>query len=212
MKKYLVLIAFICMMSTKSSGQNGFGLMGGANVSTSSATGTEWRVGGYVGATYDIGVADKFFIQPRLTFSYLENQREVKNTLASPTVKLGNEFRSQWSLTLPVLASYEIELQDNSSLRINAGPYIQYALFGKESKVEGIYGNSSGTIPTGVTRKESWSYDAGDKITYGVQVGVQYAYKHFVGTIDYKHALNRSLMLNMDGFENTIQVGIGYRF
>lgn len=207
------IVLFICaLLSTVAvNAQGHFGVMGGANLSTSSAKDADCRVGGFVGGLYDVQLTRNFYLQPRLVFSYQENQRKAVNTSVTPNSDLGNEFVSQWGLTLPVLASFRFNLSDNTSLRLNAGPYLQYALFGKERTVSHYY-SQEGSMPVAtLSQKKSWHHDFGDKLTYGTQVGVQFEYMKFFVTADYKHSFRRSI-LNMDGFENTIQLGLGYRF
>ncbi|MBQ8988649.1 MAG: PorT family protein [Prevotella sp.] len=193
--------------------QNGFGLMGGVNTSTSSADDAKPRVGAFIGGLYDFRMNDWFYLQPRLILSYQENQREWNNTLAAPHVKIDNEFYSQWNLSLPVLASFRFKLSDDMGLRLNVGPYIQYALGGKEQKP--IFYNSLDptipNVPARMSEKGNWDLVTGDKITYGGQIGLQYDYKNWFATLDYKRSFHRSI-LNMDGFENTLQLGIGYKF
>ena len=174
------------MLALSVNAQERFGLMGGVNVSTSSADYMDQRVGGYIGGLYDIHLKNNFYLQPRLILSYQENQRLP-------------EFYSQWNVSIPVLASYRMKMSESTALRLNVGPYIQYAVFGREKPFlnDGALG--------------WWHLDFSDKITYGGQVGVQLEYKKFFTTLDYKHSFRRC-QLNMDGYENTIQLGIGYRF
>ena len=186
MKKIvLTLCAAFVVLSMKA--QNGFGLMGGINASVSSANHVDWRIGGFVGGVYDIQLKESFYLQPRLVLSYQENEH-------SP------EFHSQWNASIPVLASYKMRLNNHTALRLNAGPYIQYAVFGREKP----YQPSDSSL-------RWWHYDFSDKITYGGQIGLQVEHKKFFTTIDFKHSFRRN-QLNINGFENTIQVGIGYKF
>ena len=187
MMKKIVSVMFAMLIAISVNAQNKFGLMGGINASTSSADHVDWRIGGFIGGVYDIPLTESFYLQPRLVLSYQENEH-------SP------EFHSQWNASIPVLASYKMRLNNQTALRLNAGPYIQYAVFGREKP----YQPSDSSL-------RWWHYDFGDKITYGGQVGLQVEYKKFFTTIDFKHSFRRN-KLNMDGFENTIQVGIGYKF
>lgn len=209
--KKIVLILNALLFTVAMNAQSGFGLMGGVNLSTSSAKDVDCRVGGYVGGMYDIQITNSFYLQPRLVLSYQENQREAVNTAVTPNIKLGNELKSQWSLTLPVLASFQFNLSNNTNLRLNAGPYLQYALFGKERGAYYYYSQDGIKTVASLGKKESWHYDFGDKITYGAQLGLQFNYKKYFVTADYKHSFHRCI-LNMDGFENTIQIGVGYKF
>ena len=185
--KKIVLLMFAMLIALSVKAQNKFGLMGGINASTSSADHVDWRIGGFVGGIYDIPLTESIYLQPRLVLSYQENERTP-------------EFHSQWNASVPVLASYKMRLNNHTALRLNAGPYIQYAVFGREKPYKPF--DSS---------LRWWHYDFGDKITYGGQVGLQVEHKKFFTTIDFKHSFRRN-QLNINGFENTIQVGIGYIF
>ena len=186
MKKVIMLMRVV-LISLSLHAQSGFGLMGGVNVSSSSEPYMDWRFGGFVGGVYDMQVKNNIYLQSRLVLSYQENQREP-------------EFISQFNICVPILASYRMSLSDRAGLLLNAGPYLQYSIFGRKDALF-IDGRSLGW----------WHYDFSDKITYGAQVGVQYEYKNFFGTLDYKHSFRRSV-LNMNGFENTIKLGVGYKF
>ena len=138
------------------------------------------------------------------TFSYQENQRDWKNSLTENG--FGNkEFYSQWALSLPILASFQVMKCENKSLRLNVGPYFQYALGGKEIKPSYAYvlpGTPDTGIPHGMSPKRSWDYSSDDKFTMGAQIGAQFDYKKMFFTFDYKHSFIRS-QLNCNGFENT---------
>ena len=211
--KKLILIVCAVMSAMAMNAQNKFGVMGGANLSAPSTENAQWRLGGFIGGMYDICMNNWFYLQPRLTFSYQENQRDWKNSLTENG--FGNkEFYSQWALSLPILASFQVMKCENKSLRLNVGPYFQYALGGKEQKPYYSYnpqGASDGGQPTGVTSKHSWDYSSDDKFTMGAQIGAQFDYKKMFFTFDYKHSFIRS-QLNCNGFENTFQLGVGYKF
>lgn len=216
MKKLLVIMCAL-LGATTVNAQSGLGLMGGVNTSTSTADDVKWRFGGFIGGLYDIQFNDWFYLQPRLVFSYQENQREVRNTLATPSVRIGDEFYSQWSLTLPVLASFRFRLSDDLGLRVNVGPYIQCPLFGQQQTVvmsnqvtsqDGVVGYE---VPCAVNDRERWKDDLGDRVTYGLQTGLQFDYKRWFATLDYKRSFHH-IRLNMNGYENTLQLGVGYKF
>mgnify|MGYP000750898461 FL=1 len=44
-------------------------------------------------------------------------------------------------LELPILASYNVALNNKWNLRINAGPYLSYAMFGRDKSIDYAYGN-----------------------------------------------------------------------
>lgn len=211
--KKLILIVCAVMSAMAMNAQNKFGVMGGANLSAPSTENAQWRLGGFIGGMYDICMNNWFYLQPRLTFSYQENQRDWKNSLTENG--FGNkEFYSQWALSLPILASFQLMKCENKSLRLNVGPYFQYALGGKEIKPSYAYvlpGTPDTGIPHGMSPKRSWDYSSDDKFTMGAQIGAQFDYKKMFFTFDYKHSFIRS-QLNCNGFENTFQFGVGYKF
>lgn len=211
--KKLILIVCAVMSAMAMNAQNKFGVMGGANLSAPSTENAQWRFGGFIGGMYDICMNNWFYLQPRLTFSYQENQRDWKNSLTENG--FGNkEFYSQWALSLPILASFQVMKCENKSLRLNVGPYFQYALGGKEIKPSYAYvlpGTPDTGIPHGMSPKRSWDYSSDDKFTMGAQIGAQLDYKKMFFTFDYKHSFIRS-QLNCNGFENTFQLGVGYKF
>lgn len=48
---------------------------------------------------------------------------------------------SKFNLELPILASYNVALNNKWNLRINAGPYLSYAMFGRDKSIDYAYGN-----------------------------------------------------------------------
>ncbi len=185
MKKYFLMIV-VALMAMNVSAQNGFGLMAGVNSSTSSTKDVGWSTGGFVGALYDIQLSGNLFLQPRLVLSYQENESKDKTW-----------WYSQWAATLPVLASWHIGLSDKMGLNLNAGPYLRYAAFGRDRYQGGALG--------------WWHGSMGERLHVGVQAGAQVTFGKCFATFDFKHALKRSF-LNVGGFENTVQVGVGYKF
>ena len=209
MKKVIVMICAMMSIMTMNA-QSGLSLTGGVNLSTPSTEGAQWRVGGFIGGVYDFHVSDCFSLQPRLLLSYQENQRDWKDMLTT-NVNGSKEFYSQWALSLPVLASFHVMNKDDMGLRLNVGPYFQYALGGKEMKPIGVYSTTEEAgVPYEISAKRSWDYSSDDKFTMGAQLGVQFDYRKLFFTLDYRHSFIRS-QLNCNGFENTLQLGIGYR-
>lgn len=191
MKKILVVLLSI-LAAIPVPAQNEFGVFGALNMSTSSASNVETNFGGSVGALYNLRLTDSWWVQPRSVLGYQENETKT-NTLL-------DTFASQWVVTLPILMSFKSNISSTCALRINAGPYLQYAVFGRDKKATND-GYALGW----------WHLNFGDHFTYGGQIGLSAEYKNWMGLIDFKHSLRRST-LNLGGFENTVSVGVGYRF
>lgn len=213
MKTKLVWTALVicCLTATTAVAQNRWGIMGGVNMSTSSSKGFGWqadgsvgglynfgwRAGGYIGGLYDIRLTDSWYIQPQLLYAYEENQ--TKGT--SPV----DVFYSRHSLVLPVLASFRIPLSREWALRINAGPYVQYDLFGRNRLG---YSDENGSVRTGLGW---WHADFGKRFTYGVKGGITLEHNHWFVSFDGKYSLKKSF-LNANGHGLTLSAGIGYKF
>jgi len=197
MKKLLIISILALSAALSASAQNRFGIMGGVNMSNTSTEGFSWRTGGYLGGLYDIQLTPSWYVQPQLIFSYEENKSKGNSSL--------DGFYSQYAVTLPVLASYNIGLGGSTSLRINAGPYLQYAMFGRDYQ-QMIYDNNKTA-----TAKGWWHQDFSDHFTYGVKTGLSLDFNHVFVSADYKYSLRKS-MLNADGHGSTFSIGLGYKF
>jgi hypothetical protein len=192
MKKILAFFTFI-ISSTSVFSQNGAGLFGAVNFSTSTINDAKTRVGGSIGMLYDVNVSQRLFVQPRLVLSYQENE-----TMVHP-VGLST-FYSQWNACLPVLASLRLIPADGLSVCVNFGPYGQFAVFGRDKR------------PTNNGEALGWWHeDLGDRLSFGVQGGITAEYRKWFAVFDYKYSLTKN-KLNMNGHEKTFSLGIGHRF
>lgn len=200
MKTRLLLLSLLtlCLTVSNSFAQNRWGIMSGVNLSTSSAKDFGWRAGGYIGGLYDIRLSDSWYIQPQLLYSYEENQTKGKSQ--------ADIFYSQHALTLPVLVSFKVPLSTAFALRVNAGPYVQYALFGRDKSA---YSDANG-MKAGYSLGW-WHADFIDHFTYGLKGGVTLEHKHWFFSMDCKYSLKKSF-LNNEGHGLTLSAGIGYKF
>ncbi len=190
MKTKLIVasLVMLCLTTTTSFAQNRWGILGGINLSTSLGKDYGWRPGGYVGALYDIHLSDAWYIQPQLLYSYEEYNSSY--SWHHPKEKI---LYTQHALTLPVLASLKLKLGGDFALRINAGPYVQYAMFGCDGK----YG-------------EWYHASFGDRFTYGLKGGFALEHKHWLFSLDSKYSFRK--FYTYDGHGMTLSAGIGYKF
>lgn len=208
MKKIVIIVFAIVFSFHSASAQSGFGVMADVNVSRSTKWAALWKTGGNLGAFYDAQFCKWFYVQPRLMLGYQEN--EFKKYMVTDEF---TDYYSQWNVQLPVLASFVLFQNDDSQLRLNAGPYAQYAVFGRVRHASYSYDPAAEGVPlsSNGTSLDWWHESFNEKFTYGVQAGIQFGYKHFLVSIDYKYALKRSL-LNLKGHEQAVLVGLGYKF
>ncbi len=191
MKKYLFELVVV-LFTLNATAQEEFGVFGSLDMSTSSASQVGTNFGGNIGGLYNLRLTETWWVQPRLILGYQEN--EAKNDSQSEF------FASQWSVSLPVLMSCKVSFTSNLAFRVNAGPYLQYAAFGRDKRpTESGYALGW------------WHLNFGNHFTYGFQTGIGIEYGPWISLIDFKHSMRRST-LNMGGFENTLMLGIGYQF
>ena len=150
------------------------------------------KIGGNVGAYFDTKLVGGWHFQPRLQFGYEE--AEYKKSAKT------DAFFSQWNVTLPVLLSYRFALSPSTALRVNIGPYGQYALFGRERQQF-----------TDGSRLGWWHGSFSRRFNYGLQIGAAFECNpHLQLLLDGRLSFKRS-MLQMDGKQRALIVGLGYR-
>lgn len=111
-------------------------------------------------------------------------------------------FFSKFNLELPILASYNVALNNKWNLRINAGPYLSYAMFGRDKSIDYAYGNGMHSS------LGWWHQDFPDHFTYGGRAGVSLESEHFIYTIDGKCSLRKRPF----GRNVSLSAGVGYKF
>ena len=207
-QKVLLLLLIICPLAM--SAQNRWGIMGGANLSTStahssglwSAFDSKWKAGGYIGGLYDIQLNGSWYIQPQLIFSY-ETDR-AKFLSGEKTSEDLDVSTSMYSLTLPVLASFKVGLSNDLALRINAGPYMQYAMFGRD-RTRFIVDSKEQSYSS------SWDMSLWKHFIFGLKGGIFLERKHWLLSVDCKYSLMKHA-LNHEGHGLSLSAGVGYKF
>lgn len=209
-KLLLMSLLALCFMVTASFAQNRWGIMGGANLSTStahssglwSAFDSKWKAGGYIGGLYDIQLNDSWYIQPQLIFSYEVDRAKYLNGEKSSEDL--NVSTSMYSLTLPVLASFKVNLNDDWALRINAGPYMQYAMFGRDRTLFTVDSKEQ-------SYTSSWDMSFWKHFIFGLKGGISLERNHWLFSVDCKYSLMKH-SLNHEGHGLSLSAGMGYKF
>ena len=185
-------MALCAAVSSASAQENVFGLTAGAALTTTSADDAQLKVGGSIGAYYDVTLSDAWHLQPRLQFGYEEAESKGSAKTAA--------FFSQWNVTLPVLLSYRFALSPSGGLRVNIGPYGQYALFGRERQ-QFTDGSHLGWWHGGFSRRFSC----------GLQVGAAFECTPRLQLLLDGRLSFKSSELSLDGKQRTLMLGLGYR-
>ena len=176
------------------SAQNSWGIVGGGLFSKSLSRDARFSLGGYAGGMYDVHVKNSWYVQPQLLFTYEEFRSKTR---------LGTDsFFSKFNLELPILASYNVALNNKWNLRINAGPYLSYAMFGRDKSIDYAYGNGMHSS------LGWWHQDFPDHFTYGGRAGVSLESEYFIYTIDGKCSLRKRPF----GRSVSLSAGVGYKF
>ena len=175
--KQILLCMLLACFILPASAQNSWGIVGGGLFSKSLSRDARFSLGGYAGGMYDVHVKNSWYVQPQLLFTYEEFRSKTR---------LGTDsFFSKFNLELPILASYNVALNNKWNLRINAGPYLSYAMFGRDKSIDYAYGNGMHSS------LGWWHQDFPDHFTYGGRAGVSLESEHFIYTIDGKCSLRK---------------------
>ena len=167
-KMFFSLILVMSVCCALKAQESTWGIRTGMNVSTVSEKVDEGAdpdykslIGFRFGVIGDLGITEKFYVQPGLYFTSLGAKQEVYDKDA--TVRLNY-------LQLPILASLRIALSDKLKLHLNAGPYVAYGISGKQ-KYDGVKINAFGTDDEEGGLKR---FDAGLSFGAGIEVNKAY--------------------------------------
>ena len=202
--KLLVGIALVCLV-IPSFAQSRFGILGGSNISTSSASQSSLKPGFYIGGLYDIKLNDKWYVQPQLLF--------VMGGINTSTTNLKGDKYTIYFAELPILLSYNIPLKNNWNIRINAGWYLNCALFGRNSSHVLTEIKENGTTKYEFLRWNSNTYDIpnSQRFSHGLKLGISFEEKHLFYNLDGKYSLKKQQYYNK-GYGYTLNLGLGYKF
>lgn len=171
-KKNQLLKAFMVAAAVSISGaamsQVEIGIRAGANFSNATIkdandnkTDTKLNPGFHAGVTFDIPVADEFYVQPGALFSTKgfktdDNYYDIANVSSKTT---------PYYVEVPVNFLYKPEL-GTGKLLLGAGPYVAYGLGGKW-KIDGNAGSYTGSTEGDLEFKNDRNDGSNDKAIYG---------------------------------------------
>lgn len=173
-----------------------FGIVGNLSLGTSSAHHAKWKVGADIGALYDMHLRGQWYLQPRLLASYRVYELQGEPSIGS--------YSSVFGLTIPILFSYQIPLAANTNIRLNAGPYVQFDIFGQEN-------HSMTDGKRTYLEKGAWHSSFGNRLSYGLNIGVGVEMSKTFIEVNYKQS-PKSTALRLNGKESSVSVGVGLKF
>ncbi len=190
-------------------------VMAGASANSSTEDVFKTKAGFHVGVGYDLPVKGNFTVQPRLLFSYSQQEVESRyyssnynSSQASPSgYSLPGYKYDKFSLTLPVLATYRFDLGHSWGARVNAGPYLQYDMFGHERQA---VSNAQGEVS--YSDNGWWHQPTGDRFSWGLMGGVAIERGKWSVEVSHKYSFSKNSLYFDMGHEKAWMVGVGYKF
>lgn len=121
---------------------------------------------------------------------------------------------TSYNIDLPILAGYKLSVNDDLNIKIKVGPYLTYAVSGKE-KVSGkdVYYPDIHSSETLYINEETkiGDMDGFKNFGYGIHAGVSADYKQFVLSASYQHGFSK-VFDKAKAYEQNILISLGYRF
>lgn len=183
--------------------------------------GTKMKVGFHAGFTGRYNITEGLFAESGLAFATKGFKSEDNSTSGNYWDDYGPNYDSEiettmetYNIDVPISIGCRFSLTENMKIRIKAGPYITYALFG-ESKQKGYTTyypdiHSSETEHINKTTKLS-KMDNFKKFGVGIQGGIGFEIKQVTLSASYQRGLT-SLDKHSDVFEQNILISLGYLF
>ncbi|NGM63075.1 PorT family protein [Sphingobacterium sp. SGG-5] len=179
MKKILLSLGAACLLAVGAQAQVSYGIKAGVNLgkyATSSSgdevelddEGVKLNPSFYVTGYADINVAPNFSIQPGISLQGKGQKAKIEEEGASFT-----STRNVMSIEIPVNAVYYIPTGDAGSVFLGAGPYVGYAISGKD-KWKGTFEGETETeddkIDFSGDDKDMKAFDAGVNFLAGYKL------------------------------------------
>lgn len=163
-----------------------------------------WGGGAFIGAGYEINFNKHWSLTPQLEFAFDDNGATLSSDKDS---FFHNHYRweNYWSMSVPVVASFRLNVADNVGLRFGMGPYVQTVLAG--NRYVGFINAETGEESS---YKESLSGSFDQRFNVGVlgEFAVETG-NHFSYMLRARYPfIKRGWLTNT----LTLSVGVGYSF
>lgn len=148
-KVFFILVGFV--MALSGSGQNRWNISLGGSIShlceDISIYGKTygWGGGAFVSGGYEMNFSPHWSLTPQLELAYNNNGASFSHPELSFSER-HNNWRSFWSMNVPVIMSFRFNVSNGVGIRVGVGPYLQGALSGRRygynsDKTESMSGN-----------------------------------------------------------------------
>lgn len=181
----------------------------------------EMKVGFNLGLTCRYFLYKDFFGEISLGFATKGYKKNMTATSGQYWDDYGNNYDSEtnknmttYNLDIPLSIGYQFPIGNMSDLCIKVGPYLTYALSGKE-KTTGymkIYPDIHSSETEYINEEKKISeIDEYKKFGAGIGFGISYKLKNCSITISYQRGLTK-IYEEQDIFEQNISLSLGYNF
>ncbi len=215
MKKFLLSLGAACLLAVGAQAQVSYGIKAGVNLAKYSNFATETGLEDYessnpsfyVTGYADLSVAPNFSIQPGISL-----QGKGAKFSGSGDVS-GSWTRNVMSIEIPVNAVYYIPTGDAGSVFLGAGPYVGYAVSGKDKAKQDfleLTGEESTTLKFSGDDKDMKAFDAGVNFLAGYKLSNGFL-------INAGYGLGLTDLAPSDAFDKSISnrvlsFGVGFQF
>jgi len=188
-------------------------------------------IGFHVGAVVDIGINEFFYVQPGILLTQKggETNSERKESSSDDDDYRNSEentYIAPYYLDIPIMLSLKGKLNDNLALRVQAGPYIGFGLFGKmesEYKEEDSYGGyvdrdnekiKIKNLFSPTSEEKEMGFKGASRVNIGLGFGAGIEISDFYVGVNYDYGLTNLSKDDDDGksYERTLGITLGYNF
>lgn len=172
-----------------------WGVKGGLNYST--ITGlrlSDYKFSGHIGATYDLKLSNKWYLQPELLFTSIGcNLEDDELILKDGHVKI-------YALEVPVNLSFRPVIVNDLKLLIDFGLYARYGLFG--NKTYKYYE---------IAKVDNSPFDAYNRFDTGLNLGVGIIWNRYYGIFSFQRGFS-SVEKGISSNHQIFKFSLGYKF
>lgn len=156
-----------------------------------------------------LGIATKGYKSSKVMSSGQYWDDEGANYDGSISVKY-----TSYNVDLPILVGYKFSLNDDLNFKIKVGPYLTYAISGKETE-EGYmitYPDIHSSEKEYINEETKiGDMDGFNNFGYGIHAGISADYKQFILSASYQRAFSK-VFDDAKAYEQNILISLGYRF
>lgn len=182
-------------------------------------------IGFHIGTVVDIGINEFFYIQPGITLTKKGGERESERYSSGDGREQITESKitcALYYLDIPVLFSLKGKLNDNLALRVQAGPYVGFGLFGSleyeyEDKYNGVRRSEKEEIKnvfSPSTKEKAEGFKGISRFNAGISIGGGIEFSGIYAGLSYNYGLTNLSKEEDEGeaYESTLGITVGYNF